>query len=254
MEEVKNIHQKGFLRVLIALVLVMVVVFLGARTLREVRESRAIVPENTISISGEGSVFAKPDVGEITITIFKEAQDPEVVTRLASVASDDVVNFLNDKGIKEEDIKTIGYSLSPRYDYTRSNGQVLKGWQVRQSLRVKIRHLDDSGDIIAGATENGAHEISSLSFTIDEPDTLEREAREEAIKDAREKAEALASDLGVRLGRIVGFSEGGRGGIYYAEKSYATLDSVGGNAIPSPSIPVGENEITSNVTIIFELK
>jgi uncharacterized protein len=99
----------------------------------------------------------------------------------------------------------------------------------------------------------GITNISGPTFSIDNEDALRDEARSLAIKDARDKAEVLARDLGVRLGSVASFSE--NGGYYPMYESKAVMNQAAdtGSAMP-PTLPRGENKITTNVTVVFEIK
>ena len=123
------------------------------------------------------------------------------------------------------------------------------GYEVTQSLQVKIRDLEKIGQIIEGATGAGANQVGSLQFTIDGQDELKAQIREEAIKKARAKAEKIADKLGVDLVRVVGFSEGALAVRYdYALKA----EAMGGNA-EAPQIETGENKVETTVSIVFEI-
>jgi len=233
------------------------------KTLREYQYVGAgLSATNTISISGEGEVFAVPDLATFTVSVQEEAKEAEDAQRVATQKTNDIIAALKRLGVEERDIKTTGYNLYPRYEWretsegiVRSEGErVLVGFEVSQSLEVKVRNTDDAGMILAEAGKLGASNVSGLSFTIDDEDDLKRDAREQAIADAEEKAQALARDLGVDLVRIVGFSEGGLGyqpPIAYARMETVAMDSVGGAV---PELPLGENKITSQVTITYEIR
>ena len=77
----------------------------------------------------------------------------------------------------------------------------MRGYEVRQSTTVKVRDTAKAGDFLAGVGEKGANEVSSLNFTFDDPDQVQDEARNEAIADAKAKADVLAKQLGVRIVR-----------------------------------------------------
>ena len=101
-------------------------------------------------------------------------------------------------------------------------------------------------------TELSAPQSRALLEALRDTVNTDAEARKEAIADAKAKAESLAASLGVRLVRIVGFSEGSSGPIYYAkEVRLMTADSA---EAPSPEIPVGENKITSNISLTYEIQ
>jgi len=259
MDQEKNIHltvspsPQGVLRLLVSLLLGVLVLFLVILAVREMKLFGNRVPAKTISVGGQASVFARPDIGQVNISVFREASTAAAAQEQATTASNKVVEFLKANGVEEKDIKTTNYTVQPVYDYLQDRGRILRGWEVRQGFSVKVRNLDKVGDILAGATENGANDISGLTFTIDEPDELQAQAREEAITDAKERAQKLADNLGVKLGRVVSFSESSGGG--YPPPVFYDRAEVGiGGAGPVPSVPSGENEIISNVTIVYEIR
>jgi uncharacterized protein len=182
-----------------------------------------------------------------------------------------IVEYLKNGGkVEEKDIKTSGYALNPKYRWEQGictqwggcpNGkQILEGYTVSQTVTVKVRETGKAGDLISNVGTKGATNISGLSFTIDDDEKLKREARELAIADAKENAKKLASDLDVRLGRMMNYWEdqGGYPMPMYDMAMSARAESMdgigGGMKAMSPSIPSGENTITSNVTIVYEIK
>ena len=117
-------------------------------------------------------------------------------------------------GVEDKDVKTSGYALNPKYRYEQGvctqwgcpNGkQILEGYTVNQTVTVKVRDTAKAGDLISSVGTKGATNISGLSFTIDDDEKLKREARELAIKDAKENAAKLAEDLGVHTLRNIDF-------------------------------------------------
>lgn len=207
---------------------------------------------NTVSFSGRGSVVAKPDIAIIDITILTEANTSKAAQDDNSRKSQEVVSYLEDQGIKDKDIKTSGYNINPRYTYPRGGAPVITGYQVRQSINVKIRDLDSVGGILEGVVSAGANQVSGVNLTIDDQGALQEEARAKAIADAKEKAQSLEKQLGISLGRIINFSEGNRGGTPVFRTLEASAASADG--VIEPSIPIGENEIVSNVTLTWQIK
>ncbi len=207
----------------------------------------------TISAAGQGEVFVKPDIAQISFTIQKEKISLLDAQNEASVASNKLTNFLKSSGIEEKDIKTTNYSISPRYDYLENTGRIFRGYDVSETIEVKIRKIDDTGKILSGAANNGADQVGQVSFTIDDQEAVKRQAREKAIIDAKQKADKLANDLGLKIVRLVGFYESG--GDYYPvammKESSSVLGMGGGIA---PSIPTGENKVTINVSLTYQMK
>ena len=208
---------------------------------------------NTISFSGEGKVFAKPDIGLIRIVVFSEAASSQEAEKINVPKSKAMVNFLKKQGVDEKDIKTTEYQITPQYSYPEGAPPKIKNYQAYQELEVKIRKIDQTSTIIDGVVGAGANKVTDLRFTIDDPEKLQTEARAKAIENAKEKAEELEDQLGINLGKIINFSEntGGYPGPYYLEAKDFGQGGVGGGV---PEIPTGDNEIVVNVTITYQIK
>jgi uncharacterized protein YggE len=118
-----------------------------------------------------------------------------------------------------------------------------------------VRNTEKAGDILTGVGEIGVSNISGLSFTIDNDDALKAEARKIAIEDARQKAEMLAKDLKVKLGKVTSFFEDAGGFPYPVYAMEAKSMGMGGGAPSvSPDIAKGENKITINVTVTYKIR
>jgi len=266
--ESQSFWSKKYVQVLITFILIGVVFALAAYANLTVKEARGtFTGEVTISVAGEGEVMALPDIGQFSFAVRAEGADAVEAQKNSAEAINAILAHLEEAGVAEKDIKTQNYNLNPKYRYEErvcaSNTycppgeRVIDGYEVSQNISVKVRDLDNAGVLISGVGEKGATNISSLQFTIDDESVLKAEARKEAIADAKAKAETLAADLGMRLDRIVGFNEGG-GNDYYpmmarAEMAMDSDEGFGGKMV-APSLPVGENEIRSNVTIVYQLK
>jgi uncharacterized protein YggE len=253
----------------VVVALIALALFAGASALKAVREfyyvGAGVTATNTISVSGQGEVFAVPDIATFSITVHEEGTDVATAQTQATKKNNDILAYLRAQGIEDKDIKTENYSVNPRYEWQQAETcragycppgkQVLLGYDVDQTLTVKVRDTKKAGDILTGVGGLGASQVSGLSFTIDDDDALQAEARAKAIAEAQQKAEALAKDLGVTLVRIVGFNEDSGQPYYYAKREVMTMamDSAAG-ATPAPEIPTGENKITSNVQVTYEIR
>jgi len=266
----KFINATHWPRAMAATALGFLALFLLILTVSALKEFRfigsGVTATNTITVSGEGEVFAVPDTATFSVTIQEEAKEVKPAQEEATKKSNAIYEYLKGEGVEEKDIKTADYSIYPQYDYVESDAcregycppgrQVLRGFQVSQTLLVKVRETEKAGDLLSGVGSLGASSVSGLSFTIDDEDALQAEARGKAIENARTKAESLAKQLNVSLVRIVGFSENGNYPIYYAKAEMSmAADGRGGGAVPpSPEIPVGENKIVSNVSVTYEIR
>lgn len=207
---------------------------------------------DTIYLEGQGSVVGVPDVAVVNVGVRTESKTVEQAQAENTQKMNALVSAYKKLGIEDEDLKTARYNIYPQYDYIRDEGQRLRGYEVSQSLTVKIRDLDQVGDVLDIAGQSGANDVSGLAFEIDDEDDLLKEARDKAIEDVQEKAELLADQLGVKLGRIVSFSENRQGNFpqpVYLEKAVG----IGGAADAAPSIQAGSEEVTVMVNVEFEI-
>ena len=209
---------------------------------------------DTITINGEGTVTSQPDIARMQIGVITEAKQVADAQAQNTEKTNAIIKSFSSFGIEEKDIQTSNYQINPRYDYNDGR-QNLRGYQVSQTVSVKIRDLSKIGDVLARAGELGANQVQGVTFDIDEPTELEREARDKAIADAKEKAEALGRSLGIRLGNVIGFYESGSGGdpvpMY---RAYAEDSAMGIGGAEAPSIQAGTYDVIKNVSLTFEIK
>ena len=240
-------------------------IFLALKSWEVVRElSSPRLDRPSLSITGEGKVFIKPDIGQVSLAVVSEAVTVADAQKKATDAINNVFESLKANGIEEKDIKTTNYNISPKYDYGRadtpaiypappSGSPKIVGYTVSQNLDVKIRDLSKSGEILTAAAKAGANQIGGVSFTTEDPSSVQTEARAKAIEDANQKAQELENKLGIRLGKIIGFYESG--GPYPIYREYG-LGKGGDMAVSSaaPEIPVGENEVVVIVNVTYQIK
>ena len=223
---------------------------------------------NTITLSGHGEVQAVPDIANVYFNISKDGKTVKEAQNAVAVVEKKALDSLKANGVADKDVKTQNASFNPKYDYVydkmlmpcnefgcppRPGKSVITGYQASESITVKVRKTDDVGKIMQDLGGLGVTDLNGPNFAIDDEDALKAQARKEAIDDARTKAKALAKDLGVSLGRIASFSESGYGGpIYYAKAEMMAMDA--GSAPAPAQIPKGENTISSDVTITYEIR
>lgn len=224
---------------------------------------RGIPAMNVITVSGKGEFVAIPDVAEINFTVSKDSSTVALAQEQTTKAMNKAISVLKAEGVDEKDIKTTSYNIYPKYEYIKQSSlnsaiypygkQTLTGYTVSQSVQVNIKDISKAGDILAKIGNEEVTNLSGLNFTFQDKDKGKTEARNIAIKKAQEEALNLASKLGVKLVRIVGFNEGGNYPLY---DKYG----LGGDAIYSansreiPDVPAGENKVISNVSISYEIK
>jgi len=249
--------------VLLNIFLAVLIVSTAVGIQNQIKEGRYIGQEietkNTISVSDTGEIYATPDLALTTFSVVNEAKTVSEAMAENTEKMNAVIDFVKDQGVEGKDLKTTGFNIYPRYEWQKQVGlppyppegrRVLVGYEVRQSLEVKIRDMGKIGNIIEGATAAGANQVGNLQFTIDKEDELKAEARKQAIDKAKAKAKELASQLEVNLVRITNFTESSVVPI----PRYYGLEEIGlGGAAEAPQIETGENKITVTVTITYEI-
>ncbi|MDO8624275.1 MAG: SIMPL domain-containing protein [bacterium] len=249
----------------VVITLALLSLFLLAQTIGELKSYRYIgaspSSSSQIHVSGKGEVVAIPDLATFSFSVTEESLIVSEAQNEAAKSINAILDYLKQSGVDDEDRTTSGYTIYPRYEtdakamaiYPYPQGkQRLAAYVVSQSVTVKVRKLADAGKLLSGIGEQGATNISGLSFDFDKRDELVKQARDKAIAEARKEAAKLAKSLGVNLVRIVSYNDNGNYYPMYA-KSYA-MDSMSSAGSVAPQIPVGEDKIISNVTITYEVK
>lgn len=252
-------------RVMGTLVLLMIIIALGAYAKFTFKQANYINSgPATISVSGEGEVLAVPDIGQFSFSVNAEGESASTAQEESSEKINSILSYLEEQGVEEKDIKTENYNMHPKYRYEQEpclvgsycppGEQIQDGFEVSQTVRVRVRELDEAGTLLAGVGDLGATNISNLQFTIDESDDLKDQARAMAISEARAKAEILADELGVKIVRMIGYYENeGRPEPYYGYGGEEAMDRAL-SSFAAPQIPVGENSTKSQVSITYQVE
>ena len=258
-----GVLQSRLVAKLAAAFLLVAFLFVGAKAINAIKNFDVVSepPTSVITVDGEGKVFAAPDIASVSFTITENADTAANSQDLAQKKMNVALQLLKDLGIDEKDIKTTSYSVSPRYNYQPPcytnpcpyQEQRIIGFTSSQSVEVKVRDIDNTGKVLSTLGDAGISNLFGPNFMVENADELKAGARKEAIGEARAKAEVLAKDLGVRLVRVVSYSEGG----YYPGPFYKT-EALGVGGATSPrdvaEVPAGENEIAVNVSVTYEIR
>lgn len=235
--------------VILAVAAIVIIALVGANRLDN---------QDRFSVTGSGVVYAKADIANLEVGLRTGAK------KTAAEATTDSTNKMNEiigelakLGIEDKDVKTSNYNLSPVYNYTNDRGQELVGYEVTQNVNLKIRDLSKIGEVISKTTEKGANQIGNINFTIDDEYDLKNQARELAIEKAKEKADLIASQSGMKLGDIKGVYENSNEYPPIMSYSNIKMQSAGmgdKELLAAPTIQSGQNEVRVEVTLTYEIK
>lgn len=247
-----KILENKFFQLLIFVLTIMIIVFFAAVIVKDFNTNDNA---NLISVTGTGEVYANPDVGVVDLTVTTENLSVATAADQNNQKMNAVISFVKGENVAENDIKTTNYNISPVYQYEDKTGKrSISSYQVTQTIEVKIRDLTKIGDIISGATSKGVNDIGELSFIVDNDDQVKENAKDLAIANAKAKAVSLEKALGVKLVKIVNYSESSTPIMYNLAYDSAKLMATAGSSVSSPSIQTGQNKITSTVTITYSIK
>ena len=151
----KIIEATHWPRMMAATALGVLALFLLVATIKVLKEYRfvgsGVTATNIISVSGNGEVFAVPDIATFSVTVQEEAKEVKPAQDAATKKSNDIFAYLKSEGVEEKDIQTTDYSVYPQYDYVQAacregvcpgGKQVLRGYQVSMTLTVKVRDTE----------------------------------------------------------------------------------------------------------------
>jgi len=208
--------------------------------------------EHAFEVSGEGTATTSPDQAEISFGITISKPTVKAAQDEANQTINNISDSLKKLGVKSEDIKTTNYSVYPNYDYNNGR-QKITGYNVNANLLVKFHDFDILNQAIDGATSLGANQVGGINFTLSDAKQSEaqNQARVDAVKQAKQKAESLAAASGIKLGKLINVTENQNPS--YPVPMYAKADMAMGAGESAPTrVEPGSQEVTISVTLSYE--
>jgi len=195
-----------------------------------------------VAVTGTATIRSDPDQATVTLGVQTAAQSAEAAMRDNANEMTDVIAAIGRAGVAEDDIATAWINLYPRYD---DSGTVVIGDTAENQVNAIVRNMDSIGAVIDAAVEAGANLTNGISFGLSDTNRGLDDALQEAVADARSKAEVLAEAGGAQLGAVVQISEGSTPSpVYYRDYAVA-----GAEASPTPvETPTIETQVVVSVT------
>ncbi|HEY7807349.1 MAG TPA: SIMPL domain-containing protein [Croceibacterium sp.] len=234
----------------------------------------AVAPGDTLlTVTAEGRSLREPDLAVFSAGVTTQGQSAAAALAENSRAMTRVIAALKAAGVAERDIQTSNLSINPVYSdpnrdalmAARATGQPyvppppsvpkIVGYQATNNVSVRQHDLKNFGKVIDTLAAAGANQINGPNFQMDQPEPALDEARLDAIKTARERADLYAQATGLKIVRILSISESG--GYYGAPPVvFAAAERDGGPPPPPPPpapVQAGQLQMTANVTVLYEL-
>lgn len=202
-------------------------------------------PDRTISVSGTGTVTLTPDVADLHVGVVVQRPKVKDAQAAAAAAMQGVVKALRAAGVAERDIQTTTLSLQPVYDYPTKGSPRITGYELRNGVVATVRDLERLAAAVDGSLAGGATTLDGITFRVDDPTGPQGQARTQAMKDAREKADALAAAAGVRIVGVASIAEQASSApwpVPYAADRAAALET---------PILAGTSDVTVTVSVVY---
>ena len=206
----------------------------------------------TVFVNGQGRVRIPPDTASVVVGVDVIRPTLDAAQTEATAQATAIIDAVKAAGVAEEDIQTANYSVNIIRDYDEEgNPAEIRGFQVTNQVNVTIRDLDAIGDILDDVVAAGANNIYGISFYVEDPAAAASQARVQAVKDARTKADELAAAAGMKVGRLVSISES------FApppapEVFGGAADAVAESRVAVP-VQIGTSEVIIDVQVTYEL-
>lgn len=208
----------------------------------------------TLSVTGRGQLEVKPDTAVITVGVTEVKPTPIEAYNALSESINKVAEAVMARGVKEGDLQTSVFQLTPEYNWTQERGQELVGYRATNTLSITTQDLDDVAGLIQAAVEAGANDLRGISFSVKDSAKLLEEALKLAVADARAKGELVAAEFGARIARVQSVSVQDQGSSMVRVEAEAPMALDG--AFKAAPVPVysGTTTFTATVSVTFELQ
>ncbi len=207
-------------------------------------------PMPHITVSGEATLAVEPSLAEARAGVITQGKSAREASEANGRAMAAVIGSLKEAGIEAKDIQTSRITLQPLFtrqqQESRSEPPRITGYQVSNTVSVRIRDVNKVGDIFDRLLAAGANSIYGLEFQVPESGKLVDGVRAEAVADAKRKAEIYAQAAGVQLGRVIAINENS------VTMPRPVMRAMAAPQAASPIAP-GEETLRVSVTVSFEL-
>jgi uncharacterized protein len=207
-------------------------------------------PPAVISVTGEARISVPPDLAQIDAGVTSEAKTAREASDANNAAMGKVLLALKDAGMEAKDYQTSRLSLQPQYSSSKTSGPTsIVGYRASNRVTIRLHDVSKIAGVIDTVVAAGANDIGSISFMVSQASKLLDDAREQAIADARRKAEIYAKAAGVTLGSALSISEEGTPQPLF--RTRMAVPMAAGAPVP---IAQGEETLSVSVAVTWAIK
>jgi uncharacterized protein YggE len=221
--------------------------------------SQYLPPQPQISVSGSAEVKVAPDEIYLNVGVETRSANPADAKSQNDENISQALKFLKAQGIKDKDIQTDFLSVQPEYV---GNSPTINFYSVQKNITAKLTNTTNFEAVLTGLLSNGVNYVHGISFRTSELRKYRDQARGMAVRAAKEKAEAMASATGVKLGKIysVNVNDGGGwiswgggywggGGMYQGYQN--SVQNAGGDSETEGAFAIGQISVSASVNVSY---
>jgi len=188
---------------------------------------------------GDGSVSVRPDRADIAVGVDGTGKTSGAALQAASTRIAHVTARLRGLGVQADDLQTSDVNTYQDWD--------TKGWHADVSLTVHVRDVKQAGRLLSAANAAGADSVSGPTFSVSNSRAAYAQALRTALGDARAKADAAASQMGVHVTGVVSVDEAADA------TAFPALGIAADSAAPRAAVPIetGTQDVTASVVVVF---
>ncbi len=221
---------------------------LGLLITTPVAMARADETTAAITVTGEGRVSAAPDMAVVNTGVMTRSDTASEALSLNNSAITRVMGVLIQHGIDQKHIQTAGFNVQPEFNYkNREQPPAIIGYRVTNGVTVKVHELSALAKVLDALVQAGSNQISGIQFMFKDASSLEDQARRNAYRNARARAELYAEEANVKLGKIQLITEGPVS-VPLPRLAHQMTTAKAASQVP---IAPGENEIRVTVNVVF---
>lgn len=210
-----------------------------------------------ITAEANESKYISPDTATISFTVETSDKNSQKAVEQNNQKMSAIADAVKKQLAANESVKTSSYNLRQRYEYSNvTKKNVHTGYIVTNTLTVTLKDTKKTAKIIDIATQNGATNVSGLSFTIQNTDGVCKELTTKATQKAKREAETVLAALGKTIDSVVSVNYSCNSQFHHSPRMYMSMEKASNSmdAASGVTIEEGENKVTAYVTIVFTIK
>lgn len=205
-----------------------------------------------ITVTGTAEINVAPDEVVLNLGVVSRDKDLSTAKSQHDTRMKKIIADARNAGIDPKNIQT--NELRMNADYSEEKVPRFLGYEVTQAVQVTLKDLSKYESLTSRLLQDGANRIDSVQFEIAETRKYKDEARLKAIRAAREKATAMAAELGLSLGKPWTIAEINASPYYYQANANASFGNNGAEVAEESTVAPGEVSIRASVNVSFELQ